>query len=152
MGLFSRHRQSQVAPYIMADKTACTIRTRKFKGNPLLSRRQMIVDVIHPGRAPVPKSELRPLLAKMYKVDNPETIVPFGFKTAFGGGKSTGFGLIYDPPTALKKYEPRHRQARLGLIKQEKTARKQKKEKKNRMKKLFGTEKVKGVKKKAAKE
>eukprot|EP01094_Clydonella_sp_ATCC50884_P021216 TRINITY_DN461_c0_g1_i1.p1 TRINITY_DN461_c0_g1~~TRINITY_DN461_c0_g1_i1.p1 ORF type:complete len:148 (-),score=58.88 TRINITY_DN461_c0_g1_i1:47-457(-) len=136
----------------MADKTACTIRTRKFKGNPLLSRRQMIVDVIHPGRAPVPKSELRTLLAKMYKVDNQDNIVLYGFKTAFGGGKSSGFGLIYDTPTALKKYEPRHRQARLGLIKQEKTARKQKKEKKNRLKKLHGMEKVKGKKAKKTSE
>jgi hypothetical protein len=45
------------------------IRTRKFIRNPLLCRRQFVIDVIHPGRANVAKAELQEELAKKYKVD-----------------------------------------------------------------------------------
>ena len=41
------------------------------------------------------------------------TIFLFGFRTAFGGGKSTGFGLIYDSLEAAKKLEPKYRQIRV---------------------------------------
>merc|ERR1711935_259196 len=75
--------------------TSCTLRTRKFMTNRLLSRRQFILDVLHPGRANVPKSELREKLAKMYDVSDNACVSLFGFRTQFGGGKSTGFGLIY---------------------------------------------------------
>ena len=34
--------------------------------------------------------------AKLYEVRDPQTIFVFGFRTQFGGGKSIGFGLIYD--------------------------------------------------------
>ena len=34
----------------------------------------------------------------------------FGFKTQFGGGKSTGFALIYDTMDFAKKFEPKYRQ------------------------------------------
>ena len=72
-----------------------------------------IVDVLHPGRANVPKSELQQILAKMYKTTD-DVIVCFGFRTAFGGGKSTGFALIYDSVDFLKKNEPKYRQVRVG--------------------------------------
>ena len=36
-----------------------TVRTRKFMTNRLLNRKQMVVDVLHPGRATVPKTEIR---------------------------------------------------------------------------------------------
>lgn len=32
----------------------------------------------------------------------------------FGGGKSTGFGLIYDSLDAAKKFEPRYRLVRVS--------------------------------------
>lgn len=35
-------------------------------------------------------------------------VIVFGFRTAFGGGKSTGFALIYDSKDSLK-FEPRYR-------------------------------------------
>ncbi|KAL0437469.1 UNVERIFIED_CONTAM: 40S ribosomal protein S24-1, partial [Sesamum radiatum] len=38
----------------MADK-AVTIRTRKFMTNRLLSRKQFVIDVLHPGRPNVSK-------------------------------------------------------------------------------------------------
>merc|ERR1719440_1720446 len=92
-----------------------TLRTRNFMSNPLLCRRQFILDVIHPGRANVPKSELQKLVGQMYKVSDESTIFLFGFKTQFGGGKSSGFGLIYDTLDSLKKFEPKHRLIRYGL-------------------------------------
>lgn len=52
----------------------------------------------------------------MYKVEDPQTIVLFGFRTQFGGGKSTGFGLIYENVEILKKLEPRYRQIRVSLL------------------------------------
>merc|ERR1711972_527789 len=119
-----------------------TIRTRKFMTNRLLMRRQMIVDVLHPGKATVAKSEIREKLARMYK-STADCIVCYGFRTAFGGGKTTGFALIYDSLDFLKQYEPKYRLARLGLFKKERQARKQRKEKKNRTKKVRGTAKAK---------
>lgn len=43
----------------------------------------------------------------MYDVKEMNQIIVFGFKTAFGGGKSTGFGLIYNSLDALKQFEPK---------------------------------------------
>jgi small subunit ribosomal protein S24e len=60
----------------------------------------------------------------------------------FGGGKSTGFGLVYNDVEALKKFEPKHRQARLGLLEVKKTARKQMKERRRRSKKHRGQKKA----------
>jgi len=40
----------------------------------------------------------------MYKVPK-DTVQTFGFRTQFGGGKSTGFALIYDSEADLKKFE-----------------------------------------------
>ena len=97
---------------LQADATV-TIRTRKFLTNRLLQRKQMVVDVIHPARPSISKDELRDKLAKMYKA-NKEVISVFGFKTHFGGGKTTGFALIYDNVEALKKFEPKYRLVRVS--------------------------------------
>ena len=40
----------------------------------------------------------------------------FGFRTDFGGGKSTGFALIYDSLEDAKKYEPKYRLARVSSL------------------------------------
>ena len=69
--------------------------------------------MLHPGRPNVSKLDLRDKLSKMYKT-TPDVIVCFGFKTAFGGGRSTGFALIYDDLNAVKKIEPKYRLARVG--------------------------------------
>ncbi|KAG4082201.1 ribosomal protein L23/L15e core domain-containing protein, partial [Neocallimastix lanati (nom. inval.)] len=123
-----------------ADAT-CTIRTRKFMTNRLLQRKQMIVDIIHPNSANLSKSDLRDKLSKMYKTDK-ENIFVFGFRTHFGGGKSTGYALIYDNIEAAKKFEPKYRLVRQGLVEKVQQSRKQIKEKKNRSKKFRGTKKV----------
>lgn len=61
----------------------------------------------------------------------------------FGGHKSTGFCLIYENLEVLKKTEPRYRLIRQGLATKKEGSAKQKKEKKNRLKKLRGKEKSK---------
>uniref|UniRef100_A0A453NU08 40S ribosomal protein S24 n=1 Tax=Aegilops tauschii subsp. strangulata TaxID=200361 RepID=A0A453NU08_AEGTS len=102
----------------MADaKTApaVTLRTRKFMTNRLLSRKQFVLEVIHPGRANVSKSDLKERLAKIYEVKDSNCIFVFKFRTHFGGGKSTGFGLIYDNLEAAKKFEPKYRLIRVCL-------------------------------------
>jgi len=122
-----------------------TLRTRKFMTNRLLQRKQFVLDVLHPARGNVPKSELNAKLAASFKTDA-KRVVTFGFKTAFGGGRSTGFALIYDNEAAQKKFEPKHRLVRAGLApKVEKPSRKLRKERKNRSKKLFGVKKVKAA-------
>uniref|UniRef100_A0ABK0KWP1 40S ribosomal protein S24 n=2 Tax=Rattus norvegicus TaxID=10116 RepID=A0ABK0KWP1_RAT len=120
---------------IMKDTVA--IQTRKFMTNCLLQRKQMVIDVLHPAKATVPKTEIWEKLAKMYKT-TPDIIFVFGFRTHFGGGKTTGFGLIYDSLDYAKKNEPKHRLARHGLYEKKKTSRKQRKERKSKMKKVRG--------------
>ncbi|XLS47908.1 hypothetical protein HN51_022266, partial [Arachis hypogaea] len=126
----------------MADK-AVTIRTRKFMTNRLLSRKQFVIDVLHPGRANVSKAELKEKLARIYDVKDPNTVFVFKFRTHFGGGKSTGFGLIYDTVENAKKYEPKYRLIRNGLDTKVEKSRKQMKERKNRAKKIRGVKKTK---------
>jgi len=65
----------------------------------------------------------------------------FGFRTHFGGGKSSGFGLVYQSVSDAKRFEPTYRLIRYGLAqKVEKPSRQQRKQKKNRDKKIFGTQ------------
>merc|ERR1739845_129195 len=109
--------------------------------NRLLGRKQMVLDVIHPGRS-TPQTELREKLAKMFKT-TPDVIFVFGFRTALGGGRTVGFGLIYDNMDVAKKFEPKYRLVRHGLQEKTKKSRKQRKERKNRMKKARGTAKAK---------
>uniref|UniRef100_A0A1I7TQA9 Small ribosomal subunit protein eS24 n=1 Tax=Caenorhabditis tropicalis TaxID=1561998 RepID=A0A1I7TQA9_9PELO len=120
-----------------------TIRTRKVLTNKLLYRKQMVVEVIHPGRPTVPKADIREKIAKLYKT-TPDTVIPFGFESKIGGGKSKGFALVYDTVDFAKKYEPKYRLVRMGLAtKVDKPGRKQRKERKNRQKKVRGTAKAK---------
>merc|ERR1711998_713839 len=125
----------------MGGDKGCTVRCRKFLTNRLLQRKQFVVDVLHPGRANVGKSELKEKLMSMYKVSDENLISLFHFRTQFGGGKSTGFGLIYDSLDAFKKFEPEYRQVRNGLKKAPTGSRKQLKERKHRTMKLRGAKK-----------
>merc|ERR1712066_162989 len=92
----------------------------------------------------VSKQDLAKKLASMYKVHDSQCIQLFGFKTAFGGGRSTGFGLIYENLDKMKKFEPKYRLARAGMKDSKtKVGRRAKKDSKNRMKKARGKEKTK---------
>jgi small subunit ribosomal protein S24e len=123
----------------MAGDSPVVIRTKKFLRNPLLGRRQFVLDIIHPGRANVPKAELQEKLAEMYKVADTNLIQVFGSKTQFGGGKTTAFCLVYDNVEVEKKFEPKYRLARNGLGPERSGSRKQIKELKNKNLKVWGT-------------
>ena len=73
----------------------------------------MYSDVLHPNRPNVSKDELRAKLSELYKSDKDQVSV-FGFRTQYGGGKSTGFALVYDSAEAMKKFEPHYRLVRYG--------------------------------------
>jgi small subunit ribosomal protein S24e len=99
--------------FLQDNSAPVTIRTRKFTTNRLLSRKQFIVDVLHPSRPPISRAELSEKLAAIYKADK-NRVIPFGFKTHFGGGRSTGFALIYDDEESQKKFEPKYRLVRVS--------------------------------------
>lgn len=74
----------------------------------------MILDVLHPGRPNVAKSELMEKLGGMYESEKNRVVV-FGLRTQFGGGRSTGFALIYDSEEAQKKFDAKHRLVRVCI-------------------------------------
>jgi len=104
----------------------------------LLKRRQFVVDVTHPGKASQPKKELTALVAKLHKANEKETVL-YGFKSVFGGGRSTGFGLIYDSSADLAKFEPKYRLIRSSLATKKTRTRKQWKDQKRKIKRTWGT-------------
>jgi small subunit ribosomal protein S24e len=82
-------------------------------------------DILHPNRANISKDELRGKLGELYKASKDQVNV-FGLRTQFGGGKTTGFALIYDSQEAMKKFEPHYRLVRVGMAtKVEKPSRQQ---------------------------
>jgi len=103
-----------------------------------LSFLQMLIDILHPGRANVSKKELQEVVGGMFKVD-PKLVVLFGFQIKFGGGKSTGFCLIYDNEEVMRKFEPKYRLIRQGMAEKVEKSRKAIKEAKNKGKKIRGT-------------
>ncbi|EFC46954.1 predicted protein [Naegleria gruberi] len=131
-----------------AGKTS--IKVRQFFTNRLLNRKQFVVDILHPGQPSLSSAQLKEKLAEQFKVANPQTIMLTGFKTKFGGGKSSGFANIYDSIQDIKLVEAKHKLARNKLITLKKDGRRLKKEKKNRAAAVRGKEKtkVKGANKK----
>ena len=69
--------------------------------------------MVHPELANVPKAEVRKKLAEKNKTKE-ECVVIYGLKTKFGGGKSTGFALIYTDFDSRKKYDSRKDLLRVG--------------------------------------
>lgn len=98
----------------------------------------MIVDILHPGRPNVAKKELQEVIGGMFKAD-PKLVVLFGFQIKYGGGKSTGFCLIYDNEDSMRKFEPKYRLIRQGVMEKKEKSRKAIKEAKNKAKKVRGT-------------
>jgi small subunit ribosomal protein S24e len=119
-------------------KSPVQIRTRKFIRNALLLRRQFVsakyryVNVfVHRSLrlyclAAVPVHvnvsvylqviDVIQKIAELYKVPEVNRVNIFGLRTDFGGGKSTGFALIYDTIDAAKKFEPKYRLARVSHL------------------------------------
>tara|TARA_B110000305_G_C19117041_1_gene482534 strand:- start:234 stop:635 length:402 start_codon:yes stop_codon:yes gene_type:complete len=116
--------------------------TRKMLNNPMLGRRQVLCDLIHPEKGSVPKKEIKAKLAGMFKCPD-ETISVFGVKSKFGGGRSTCFGLIYSNMDARKKFDMKKLLKRDKLLSTGGPRRKARKEMKGREKRVRGIEKAK---------
>ncbi len=69
--------------------------------------------MVHPDQPNVPKADIRKKLAAVMKAKE-EAIYVFGLKTQFGGGRSTGFALVYDSPEIRKKLSPKYWNKRVG--------------------------------------
>ena len=119
------------------------IRARNFLKNPLLERKQFVVDVFHHGESGVTKQRITTELAKKFKVAE-DLIVLYGFSTKFGGGRSQGFCSIYDSKDSIMRFESKVALRRKQLIpkKAAGTGRRLKKEQKNKAKKVRGIAKV----------
>ena len=86
------------------DKDFVNIFSSKMMRNCLLNRKQMVIEVIHPQRANVPKEELAERLAMSLNVDKNCCSI-YGRKTKFGGKKSIGVALVYDTENDRNKYD-----------------------------------------------
>ena len=69
-----------------------------------MKRKQFVIEMIHPEMANVAKSAIKAKLASLFK-SKEECITVFGLKTKFGGGRSTGFALVYDNQDAKAKLD-----------------------------------------------
>mmetsp|Transcript_26053 Transcript_26053/g.46229 ORF Transcript_26053/g.46229 Transcript_26053/m.46229 type:complete len:133 (+) Transcript_26053:2890-3288(+) len=115
-----------------------TVRVRKVLSNELLHRKQMVIEVIHPGLASVSKTDLKEKVAKHFKA-KPEQVIVYGLRTAFGGSRTSGFAMLYSSKDHLVKIEPKYRLRRNGLVAATpKPPRKQRKELHNKKKKYRG--------------
>jgi small subunit ribosomal protein S24e len=117
-----------------------TIKTRRLRVNKLLARKEVLLDVYHEGKPNVSQKDLKELIANKYKWEI-KNLVLFGFRTAFGGNRSTGFCLSYDNQQYLVKYEPNYRLRRLAVLPKKNPKRKAETELKRKIKKSRGSEK-----------
>ena len=83
--------------------SAVTIKTKLLRVNQVLARKELVLEVYHENKQNVAKKELKELISKKYGWDT-KKLVLFGFKTIFGGSRSTGFVLSYDNIQYLVKY------------------------------------------------
>lgn len=100
--------------------------------------------MFHPKTSCMNFEEIKTELTSKFAC-NKEGIALFDFHTKFGGGKTTGFALLYDNKEFKLKYEPTYRLRREKLV-DPKDASKTRKTKKNikiKTRKLRGKEMVK---------
>ena len=119
--------------------------TKKMVKNPLLARKQMQIELIHPDEANISKTAIKEKLAGVFKTKS-ECIAIFGLHSKFGGGRSSGFALIYDSVDLRKQFDQKTLLKRDSLYEGTKTkTRKQLKDIKGRVKKVRGTAKAKAA-------
>ena len=125
-------------------KADFTVRTKEFKKNPLLKRKQFVCEISHANwNGTVPSKQVRKKLAQMYKVPDDNCVFVCNMKTKFGGGSTTCFGQIYDDIESAKRIETAYKLKRQGFGKKKRPARKSIKERKNRGKAVRGKAKAK---------
>ena len=115
-----------------------TLRIRKYIQNKLLDRKQFVVDLQHPGDKAPTRDEIKEQVSKTLH-SNKDLIVIFGLHTVFGGGRTTGFGFVYDSKDALTKYEPKHRLIKAGLATKGTKTRRMRKNDRKRKVKVWGS-------------
>lgn len=71
-----------------------------------------------------------------------DLVVVFGMQPKFGGGKTTGFALVYDNAEALRKIEPNYRLVRMGVVEKVDKGRKNNKALRKKAKKYRGLAKA----------
>lgn len=81
-------------------------------------------------------------ISQIYKTKE-ELVSVYGIQTKFGGGRSTGFAMIYDTLDSRKKFDAKHSLVRDKIEEKVKGNRRGKKELKLRLKKVRGAEKSK---------
>jgi len=114
-----------------------TIHIRKYIANSLLERKQFVVDLLHTGHAAPSREEIKDLISGKFKADK-SLVVIFGLTTKFGGGRTTGFGFIYDSLDAMKTVEPKHRLIKVGLAQKGKLTRRMRKNARKQKVKVWG--------------
>jgi len=93
----------------------------------------------NPASRSLSPQDLSAMVAKLLKAEE-KLVQLYSFSSLFGGGRSTGFGLIYDSLEAMKKFEPRFRLKRAGIEDgKKKRSRKQWKDQKKKIKRTWGT-------------
>lgn len=105
----------------------CIVNSTEFVATIYVRKKQVVTDVLHPGKTTVPKTEVWGKLAQICKI-TPEIISVFGLKSYFDDGKTIDFRVIYDSVDYVEKNEPKHRPARHDFYEKKKTSRKQQKE------------------------
>ena len=100
-------------------ETTFTMFPRKIMDNRLLCRKQMMIDIFHSGKNAPSNEQISVEISKKFKVDK-NTVVVYGTKSKFGGGRTKSFCLIYDSFDLRKKLDTLPNQRMLGL-KQKKT-------------------------------
>ena len=115
-----------------------SLRIRKYIVNKLLDRRQFVVDLTHLGGKAPSREEIKDQVATQLKA-NKDLVVIFGLQTKFGGGRTTGFGFIYDSLDALKATEPKHRLIKAGLKEKTTVTRRQRKNTRKEKMKVWGS-------------
>ena len=115
-----------------------TLRIRKFLENKLLDRKQFVVDISHPGAKAPTREEIRDLVCDRLKGAKDNTVI-FGLRTVFGGGRTTGFGFIYNNKDAMMKIEPKHRLIKAKLAEKSKQTRRMRKNARKQKMKVWGT-------------
>merc|ERR1712156_8843 len=122
-----------------------TLYIQKVIVNPLLGRKQMAVDILHPEVSNVKKTDIKTSVSKKFKATE-DRIAVFGVRPKFGGGRTSAFVTVYDDVEARKKYDSKTNIARDKVVDlDKKTPRKMAKELKGKRKKVKGTAKSKVV-------
>jgi len=113
------------------------MRIRKYIVNKLLDRKQFVVDMVHVGQKAPSRDEIKDSIAQQFKASK-DLVVIFGVNTKFGGGRTTGFGFIYDSLDALKSAEPKHRLMKMKLAEKGKLTRRMRKNARKQKVKVWG--------------